>query len=245
MPRHLRIATFAPMGLALCVLAGCGSNETRQVKPPPPQQPPSGAAAAARADSLSMQSMGQFRASINTAQQQIDATLASLAALTDPAQQDLPGAYKKYSDNVARLQQQAEGIRKTSEAMRDTREAYFASWEDKSSAIESPTIRASAESRHRRLRDTQEQIALASSETKDAYVPFMKDLQDIKTYLATDLSKSKVADLGQANKNVQADGANVKAKLGEVARLIDTVQTPPATVPAAPPTTGPATRPAV
>jgi hypothetical protein len=226
------------MGLALWVLAGCGSSDTRQVKPPPPQQPMSSSSEAGsgsavpHADTLATPSMGQFRASIATAQQQIDATLASLTALTDPNQQDLRGAYDKYSDNVARLQQHAETMKKTSEAMRNSRDAYFAGWEEKASEIDNPTIRASAEGRRMRLRDAQQQISVASGEAKDAYVPFMKDLQDIKKYLATDLSKSSVADLGQAAKKVQADGADVKAKLDAVGKSLDNVQNPPATNPA-------------
>jgi hypothetical protein len=172
--------------------------------------------------------MGQFRASIGTAQQQIDSTLASLNALTDPNQQDLRGAYDKYADNLARMQQHAEGMKREAESMRNSRDTYFAAWEEKATEIDNPTIRASAEARRKRLRDGQEQISTATGEAKDAYVPFMKDLQDIKKYLATDLSKSSVADLGDAAKKVQADGQAVKAKLDAVAKALDAVQGPPA-----------------
>ena len=234
MSRIVNLTAFGPAALALCVLAGCGSSDSRQVNAPPVQQPKASASASPsassvpRADTLATPTMGQFRASIGTAQQQIDSTLASLNALTDPNPQDLRGAYDKYADNLARMQQHAEGMKKEAEAMRNSRDTYFAAWEEKATEIDNPTIRASAEARRKRLRDGQEQISTATGEAKDAYVPFMKDLQDIKKYLATDLSKSSVADLAEAAKKVQADGQTVKAKLDAVAKALDAVQGPPA-----------------
>ena len=228
-----KIMTLGPVALGLCVLAGCGSSDTRPVNPPP-QQPisssasPSSATPVPRAETLATPTMGQFRASLNTEQQQIDSTLKSLAALTDPNQQDLRGAYDKYTDNLARMQENAESMKRQADAMRDSRDAYFANWEEKATDIDNPTIRASADARRKRLRDAHEQIATVSGEAKDAYVPFMKDLQDIKKYLATDLSKSSVADLGDAAKKVQGDGAALKAKLDAIGKALDTVQGPPA-----------------
>jgi hypothetical protein len=86
------------------------------------------------------------------------------------------------------------------------------------------TIRASAEARRQRLRNAQDQIVTASGDAKDAYVPFMKDLQDIKKYLAGDLSKSSIADLGDAANKVQTDGGTVKDKIGVIITTLDSVQ---------------------
>jgi chromosome segregation ATPase len=228
-----KIAAFGPVALGVCVLAGCGSD-TRAVNPPPQQPMPASASPSAaggpvaHADTLATPTMGQFRSSLTTAQQQIDGTLKSLTALTDPNQQDLRGAYDKYCDNLARMQENAENMKRQADAMRESRDTYFASWEEKATDIDNPTIRASAEARRKRLRDAHEQIATAAGDAKDAYGPFMKDLQDIKKYLATDLSKSSVADLGQAAKKVQGDGAALKTKLDTIGKALDTVQGPPA-----------------
>src|SRR4051794_12020795 len=164
MSRIAKITALGPVALGLCVLAGCGSSDPRAVNPPP-QQPMSSSASpsaaggpVAHADTLATPTMGQFRSSLNTAQQQIDGTLKSLTALTDPNQQDLRGAYDKYTDNLARMQENAENMKRQADAMRASRDTYFASWEEKATEIDNPTIRASAEARRKRLRDAHEQI---------------------------------------------------------------------------------------
>ena len=161
---------------------------------------------------------------MTTSQAQIDKTLADLAALTDPSQQDLRGAYDKYTDDLARMEHHANDMRGQADAMRSQRDAYFVRWEEKAAEIDNPTVRASAEARRTRLREAHAQIATATGEARDAYVPFMKDLQDIKKYLAADLSKATVADMGEAAKKVQTDGATVKAKLDTLGKTLDAVQ---------------------
>ena len=108
--------------------------------------------------------------------------------------------------------------------MRASRDQYFANWEEKVSEIDSPTIRASAEARHKRLLDAHEQIITTSEDAKDAYVPFMKDLEDIRKYLSKYLSKSSIADLADAAKKVQGDGQTVKQKIGAIITTLDEVQ---------------------
>lgn len=52
----------------------------------------------------------------------------------------------------------------------------------------------------------------------------MQDLQDIKKYLASDLSKGAVADLGDAAKKVHAARADGKRTLGAIVTTLDGVQ---------------------
>jgi hypothetical protein len=216
--------------LAMGFATGCGSSDKRPVSTPPPSTTPP----PPRAETLEKPTMNQFTAALQTAQGDIDRTLASLAALTDPAQTNLQGAYDKYCDSVARMEETARSMKTQADAMRASRDTYFASWEEKTSEIDNPTIRASAEARRKRLRDAHEQIVTASGEAKDAYVPFIKDLNDIKKYLSTDLSKQSVADLVDANKKVQVSGGVVKQKLANISNTMAQVQGGPATAPAAP-----------
>lgn len=208
---------------ALALVCGCSSKnpDVRQVKPPPVQQ---SSAVVPSAQPSATPTMAQFNGSIGGAQLQIDATLASLAELCDPAQPDLRGAYDKYCDSLSRLQHHAMSMKTEADAMRASRDAYFSNWEEKKSELDNPTIRASAEDRRKRLQASHDQIVTASNDAKDAYEPFMKNLQDIKKYLAPDLNKSAVADLREAVKKVQADGAVVKQKLGVLAHTLETVQ---------------------
>ena len=108
--------------------------------------------------------------------------------------------------------------------MRASRDAYFAKWEAKASATDNPTIRASADARRERLREANAKIITASADVRDAYQPFMKDLEDIKKFLATDLSKDGVAYVNNAAKKVRADGPVVKEKISTLIRTLDTVE---------------------
>jgi hypothetical protein len=218
---------------------GCGSD-SKSVDAPPMQPPaaksssavsssssarasaasPSGAP---RAATLAPTGMEAYRAGIVASQEQIDKTLAALADLTDPGQTDVRGAYDRYCDQLARMDDHARIMKTEADSMRASRDQYFGKWEEKVTEIDNPTIRASAEARRKRLRDAHERIVTTSGAARDAYEPFMKDLQDIKKFLASDLSKNAVADIGDAAKKVRTDGANVNAKLGAVVATLDSV----------------------
>jgi hypothetical protein len=194
---------------------GCASDSS-DVKAPPPRTSSSSSTPAARAGTNVPTGLDLYRNGLIESEQQIDKTLAALAELTDPNQQDIRGAYNKYCDQLARMKQHSDTLKREADAMRSSRDEYFGKWEAKSSEIENPTIRASAEARRKRLRDAHERIITTSADARDAYVPFMKDLGDIKKYLDNDLSKASIADLGDAAKKVQCDGAIVKEKIDAV-----------------------------
>jgi len=210
--------------LALAIAGGC-SSDSKPVSAPPPQASSSSGSSSMNAAATNQPGgLAAYRAGLVQGEQQMDATLTSLKALTDPAQMDLRGAYDKYCDNLARMNQHAETMKAEADQMRASRDTYFSNWEEKASEIDNPTIRASAEARRKRLRDAHESIITTSGEARDAYQPFMKDLQDIRKYLASDLSKASVADLSDAVKKVNADGVVVKQKVDAVIKTLDTIQ---------------------
>ncbi|HQY87805.1 MAG TPA: DUF2959 family protein, partial [Tepidisphaeraceae bacterium] len=161
-------------------MVGC-SSDSKPVEAPPAQPAP---AKIETAKVTSGNGITNFRDGLIAGQQQIDLTLASLAALTDPQQTDLRGAYNTYCDQLARMRETSQSLKVEADAMRSSRDVYFANWEDKVSDIDNPTIRASAEARRKRLQSAHEEIITSSSAAKDAYVPFMKDLEDVRKYLA-------------------------------------------------------------
>lgn len=211
-------ATSAMMAVAI---AGCSSSSEVKAPPPPKEQPNSSAATAGAKGATALES---FRSDLVASQGQIDSVLAALAELNNPATTDLRTSFNKYTDQVARMKQHEDTMKREAEAMRAQRSEYFAAWEAKMSEIDNPTIRASAESRRRMLRDNQEKVATTSAAARDAYIPFMKDLQDVRTYLEQDLSRSSIADIGDAVKKVNADGQGVRGKIGEVIVVLDKIQ---------------------
>ena len=224
------LVTFVAAALLLVVAAGCGSD-SHEIDAPPPRAvntsssntPPPSAARSPAYDSPAAAGLESYRNGLVAGQEQIDKTLVSLSELTDPTQTDLRGAYDRYCDNLARLVEHSDTMKREADAMRASRDEYFGKWEEKVTEIDNPTIRKSAEARRKRLRDSHERIITTSGEARDAYQPFMKDLQDIKKFLANDLSKGGIADLSDASRKVQSDGVVVKQKIGAVVTTLDSV----------------------
>ena len=166
----------------------------------------------------------QLRADLVAARDQVDRILGALTELTSPTQADLKGAYTTYGEEVDRLNAHAQKIKLESDAMRQGREAYFAKWDAQVAATDNPTIRAAAEAKRTRLRAAQEKISADSTAAKDAYAPFMKDLQDTRAFLSKEVSKDTVSVLAPTVKKAQADGQTVKARLDALIADLDAVE---------------------
>jgi hypothetical protein len=181
------------------------------------------ASGARSASAMGAPSAEVMRQNLFSGQQQIDKTLASLNRLTDPSTSDLRAAYDDYSTQLARMTDHSEKVSREANAMRKDRNAYFAQWESKVTEIDNPTIRASAEARRSKLRESHERITTLSGEARDAYVPFMRDLQDVRKFLGPDLSRQSVSLLGDVEKKAIASGATVKEKLGAIIAELDAI----------------------
>ena len=215
-------------------LAGCGGSDTREVQAPPAQKSnqqevtasgSSGRTAQGASAAMGTTSAGQLRQDLVAGQQQIDRTLASLRKLTDPTTEDLRAAYDDYSSQIVRMNDHADKVRREADAMRNNRNAYFARWEDKVSEIDNPTIRASAEAKRQKLRESHEKIVTTSGQAREAYEPFIRDLQDVRKFLGGDLSRQSVSMLGDVQKKAVASGGTVKEKLAVIIAELDAVET--------------------
>jgi hypothetical protein len=204
--------------------------------PPPANAAAAGAAAGTAAAMTSAQTAAQFRTDLVQAKSQVDRTLGSLASLTDPNQSDLAGAYKRYSDDVAAMNQHAERVRAEARAMRDARDAYFARWEQKVAATDNPTIRADVEARRDQLRRQQEQLTTSTGQLRDAYDPFIRDLEEVRTFVGKDLTRDTTSVLGNVTKKAQQDGQVVNQRIDAVITDLDSLKSAPAaaTRPSAP-----------
>jgi len=231
--RLLRPVTLsAPIGV-IPVIGGllllCGCADTREVNAPPPSQNPSPVTSAgsvsAQGASASMgaTSAAAFRTDLVAGQQQVDKSLAALRTLTDPATTDLRAAYDNYSNQLARMNEHAETLRREAQAMRDSRAEYFARWEEKVSDIENPTIRATAEAKRAKLRQSHERIATATVQVRDAYESFTRDLQDVRKFLGGELSKQSVSMLGDVQRKATQSGGTVKDKIGVIVAELDAI----------------------
>src|SRR5262245_504946 len=141
-------------------------------------------AAAKAAAAKEAASPERLRENLVTAKDQIDKSLAALSEVADPAQTDLKGAYARYSAQVDALKAQSQTIKGQADAMRQARQAYFAQWDQRIASINDPTLRSGAEAKRARLRAAQEKITTDSAAARDAYDPFITDLQSAQKFLS-------------------------------------------------------------
>jgi Protein of unknown function (DUF2959) len=208
---------------------GCGGSDTRQVNNPPPQKSAPVSASGANSAQGASSALGgatssrALRQDLVAGQQQIDRTLASLRTLSNPSTTDLRAAYDDYSTQLVRMTDHAEKLKREADAMRASRNEYFAQWEEKVSAIDNPTIRATAEARRNKLRESHERIATEAGQARDAYESFMRDLQDVRKFLGGDLSKQSVSMLGDVQRKAAGSGGTVKEKLDVIIAELDAI----------------------
>ena len=188
-----------------------------------------GAAAAKHAESAQ-----QLRVDLVASKDQVDRSLASLTDLTDPNQTDLAAAYKRFNDQLTRMNQQSQKVKVEADQMRQARDAYFAKWDARLAATDNPTIRAEAESKRARLRAGQEKIAADAARAREAYQPFIIDLEDTRKFVGTDVSKESVSVLGPTVKKAQQDGAVLKERLDVLIADLDAIEGKPPAKPSSP-----------
>jgi hypothetical protein len=188
--------------------------------------PAAASVAAARANTAA-----SLRQELNASKEQIDRTLASLNELAEPGQADLKGAYKRYSENVDLLDRQAQRARMDADSMRQARAQYFSQWQATMAETDNPTLRQAAADRRARLRAGEERIVTAAGDLKESYDPFMRDLQDVRKFLADDLSADRASILGPLAKKSNQSGATVKHKIDALIAEVDAVEGPAAQQP--------------
>src|SRR4051812_40022534 len=140
--RHHRPSPWAATAIVAALLTGCESS-TKQVKAPPVQQD---AVARQSAAVTPAPSVEQFKSDLTQSKVEIDRVLGTLGMLTDPntPPSALRPTYDAYADQLARMTQRSEQMKRDAEQMRDARVAYFARWEEKAAQIDNPSVRASA-----------------------------------------------------------------------------------------------------
>ena len=173
----------------------------------------------------------QLRKNLVAGKDQVDRTLQSLSSLTDPNTVDLQTAYKNYGMQVDRMKQHAAQTKVDADAMRQTREAYFAKWDQRISQTDNPTIRAEAEATRARLRSGQEKLIADSALAKEAYDPFITDLEDVRKFLTNDVTKDAISVLSPTAKKAQENGKLLKQRIDTLVADLDSIEGKPTTRP--------------
>ncbi len=183
------------------------------------------AALLAACASTGYQKAGQASTSLQQAAQGLDdslipfdAVLVALSDLVNNPAPDITPQFQKYSSAVTTLETQANITKGHATAMQDEGVAYFRNWNDELATIQNDQIRT-------RSLDRKIVVAAQFEKARSDYVqasaefdPFLADLKDIRTALATDLTAGGLDSVSGQARDASRNGIPVRASLVSVSQ---------------------------
>src|SRR5262245_60190104 len=170
-----------------------------------------GSTSADKAEKVAQRMLGLDKA-IQTGASQVDKTIASLNALTQP-EGDLVAKFKTYSKNVDDLEKFAAKAKGNAESAAKTRDQYIAQWKASQEQIQNPSLKQASESRRAELEPKIEAIKTSLSSARESFGPFLQDLKDLRTFLGNQLDATGLAAAGELITKSNATGEKLKSDL--------------------------------
>jgi len=138
-------------------------------------------------------SLAELRDSMVATRGQIEQTLASLNGLTSAAPDELRDAYRQYANDADKIAQQAATVDKESRQMRSRGDEWLAGWQKSQADVNNPELKALGEQRRAQALARIQNIERSLAEARQAFAPFVANLQDVKQVVGNDLTPNGVA----------------------------------------------------
>ncbi|MBW8781215.1 MAG: DUF2959 family protein [Verrucomicrobia bacterium] len=137
---------------------------------------------------------------------QIDAALFALTSLVNSPAANLKPQFDKFNTSVGKLESLSNDVNEQAAAMQTQGADYFRNWDTELAKIQNEDIRTRSSDRKNAVAARFDKVRVSYVQTKAAFIPFMSDLKDIRTALATDLTAEGIASVksvaNKANENV-------------------------------------------
>ncbi len=164
------------------------------------------------------QALQTTAARINQGNASIDATINALNALVNNQSGDLVPRYKAYGDAVAKLRDLAMDVKNKAEAMQSKGKEFFAAWDQQLAQIKNEDIRERSADRKKDVQKEFSDINTSFQKARDKFKPFMSNLEDINTYLGSDLTVGGVKSIKKTADKVNDQAASVKDAISDLAK---------------------------
>jgi hypothetical protein len=138
---------------------------------------------------------------------QIEQTLASLNELTGASPNDLRDAYQQYTKNADKIAQQALTVDKESRQMRKRSDEWLAGWRKSQKDINNAELKAVGEKRRAQALERFQNIDGSFAAAREAFAPFIANLQEVKKVVGNDLTPKGVASDTAVVRNANQSGA--------------------------------------
>ena len=138
-------------------------------------------------------SMVELRDSMVATRGQIEKTMVSLNGLMTAAPDGLRPAYKEYAEDTDKIAQQAVTVDKESRQLRQRNDEWLAGWQKSHADVQGPELKALSERRRAQALERIQNIDRSLAEAREAFAPFVSNLQDVKKVVGNDLTPNGVA----------------------------------------------------
>jgi chromosome segregation ATPase len=162
------------------------------------------------------------RTELAKGRKQVEENIAAANALRN-AQGDVSQPYKKLVDETKQTEKERENLRKRWADMQKRGKEYQTQWQEEVSKMQNPELRAAATQRAATVRERYDIIREKAREARDAYDPFMRDLKELQSYVASDLTPAAVEAAGPAFDKVDAQGKILIQRIDVVSAELDSV----------------------
>jgi len=161
-------------------------------------------------------SLQETAVGIDKGEVQIDAVLVALSDLVNNPNTDIKSQFEKFNASVGKLDSLSKDVSKQALAMQAQGAAYFQQWDTDLATIQNEDIRSRSTDRKNRVAARFDRVRASYAHTRDAFVPFMSRLTDIRTALATDLTAGGLASVKSTANEAKSDAAPLREALRDL-----------------------------
>ena len=144
---------------------------------------------------------------------QLDKTEQVLAAVGQAEGKELKKRYESFSKEVHELEEDQKHATSDIDEMKTTGAEYFTSWDASINQMSNPDLKQASIERRAKVVKDHDELAATLTDIASQLQPFMSNLQDLKSFLGTDLSPANVGKAGDMIQKSQADALALKQKI--------------------------------
>jgi hypothetical protein len=134
----------------------------------------------------------EYRKTVVECMSLMEATLHSLDEVSVQARCDPRPAYEAFAKAVHRIEVDSIKVRARTQAMRARGDAYFERWQEFLATVNNEQVRKLAEEHRPELKQSFEQVRLASQQVREVFRPFLSDLQKLRAVLEADPTLARI-----------------------------------------------------
>ncbi|MBR9977141.1 MAG: DUF2959 family protein [Bacteroidetes bacterium] len=155
---------------------------------------------------------------------QLDATGQSLDNLVNFNQTDVKKAFDEFAANVEKIEKMEKSFSAHADKMQARGKEYFAEWKKEGTTYDNPDIQALSDQRRDELGTAYGRIAQSGVSVKSAFKTYVSDVQEIRTFLSTDLTSKGIDAIVEVSRRSVRDGTNLKYAIKNMQGVIESVK---------------------